>query len=822
MQLQPAELKVPHASMCKHCGQYVENAGVAYAGFSFCCTGCKLVYELLSEKGLCDYYGLNEHAGNKVSAPELGNRYAFLSEPEVANRLVYFRQNNEYRVRLHLPAMHCSSCIWLLEHLKRIDDGVMNSRVDFVRREIDIAYDPMKTGLRHLVETLHAIGYPPELNMKQGDPMSEVQSSEKRRRWFRIGLAGFAFGNSMLLSFPEYLSGGISGLHELRELPGFSVLVSALNLILGLLVILFSASEFLGNALLAIRQRRMNMDVPIAIGIVAMFFRTVYEIISGTGPGYTDSMSGLVFFMLIGRNVQNGTFRWLSFERDYRSYFPLSVSVQTDGQEQSKPVQLLKTGDRMVVRSQEIIPADALLSGTDCLLDYSFITGESRPVELVRGQQAYAGARLLSDPREFVVLNPVSVSHLTSLWNNATMRTSKVESGFSRLTQTISTWFIVSVLAIAAAAFTFWYLHQDAARGIHALTSVLVIACACALVLSGPFMYGNLLRLLGKRGIYLKDAATLERLADIDSIAFDKTGTLTERQGEELRYMGQSLSSHELAVINQLAAASHHPLGRMLHQWLKRNKPETIEFTDLREYVGMGMEACFNGKWFRIGKPEFVAPQLTKHTSEVGTKICVGIDGAFKGSFVFSQRFRESTSRVINFFKKNGYRLSVLSGDNDSERASMRSLFGSDAELKFGMSPHDKLFDLHQRANQGEKVMMVGDGLNDAGAFMSSHVGIALVADINTFSPGCDAIVLDAQFDKLPDLLKLAKFARSAVIASFFIALVYNVVGLSYAVQGDLSPVIAAILMPISTTSLVLFTVLSGSLYARSLGLYRT
>ena len=792
---------------CYHCGEECRDDAVHFDEKDFCCTGCKLVYEILAENNLCNYYSLENQPGITQKTNFFGERFAYLDDALIQQKLIRYSEGNTLHLKFHIPAMHCSSCIWLLEHMNRLDAGILSSKTDFIRKELSIVFDKSITSIRAIVEKLHQIGYPPELNMQQTE--KSEKKKQNRSRIYKIGVAGFAFGNIMLLSFPEYFSGGVYHGDDFKEAFGY------LNLLLAIPVFLFSASEFLENALLGFRQKVMNIDVPIAIGIVAMFARSTYEILSGTGPGYFDSMTGLVFFMLLGRNFQNKTYNWLSFDRDYKSYFPIAVTRITGTREEAISVQDIKVNDRLMIRNQEIIPADVMMLSANAEIDYSFVTGESRPVSAVKGDRLFAGGRLVGAPAEVMVQQEVSHSYLTQLWNQSSGKV-VYKSGFQRLTENISRWFVLVTLFIAVSAFVYWFTNHDTTRAINAFTAVLVIACACALALSAPFTFGNMLRILGKNGIYLKNAGVLEKISDIDTVLFDKTGTLTEAEEATINWEGQPLSEEMEVAIAALANTSSHPLSRMLSKHLE-HRGHHYHLTEVKETAGGGIEGKYRDTLLKLGSGKFIGDEQSSSGDFRSTRVGVSLAGRILGYFIFQNKYRPEAAATVRNLKESKYGVAVISGDHEYERPHLEGMLGQTHGLRFEQKPADKLNYVDSLQKEGKKVMMIGDGLNDAGALMCSHVGFAVAEDINNFTPGCDGILLSKRFGDIPKVLAFAKAGHRIIIISFIISLLYNALGLWFAVQGTLSPVIAAILMPISTSSLVIYTVLSSSLKARQL-----
>lgn len=794
-------------TVCFHCGEDTNAEKIVIDQKDFCCTGCKTVYEIINKNALCEYYDFNQTPGINQKTKVREGKFDFLDDAQITNKLVHFKDDTNYHITFYLPQMHCSSCIWILEHLHKITPGIQTSQVNFIKKEVTIIYNFSKTSLKKVAETLTLIGYEPHISLN--DVKSEKIKKYDRTRIIKIGIAGFCFGNIMMLSFPEYFS------NESIENADLKHWFSYLNLGLSLPVFFYAASEFFISGYKGIKQRFLNIDAPIALAVLITFVRSIYEITSGIGAGYLDSMSGIVFFMLIGRYFQNRTYQNIAFDRDYTSYFPLGVTViDTDGSEKQISVADLKVGNRIKIHNDEIVPADAILFMGTATIDYSFVTGESLPVDKSIGEIVYAGGKQTSGAIELEVVKEVSQSYLTQLWNNDAFQVDKKEVKVSFIHQ-ISRYFTYILFAIAIVAASYWVIY-DSSKVWNAITSILIVACPCALLLSSTFTNGNMIRILNKYKLYIKNAAVIERLASIDTIVFDKTGTITEQGKSETHFMGQDLNAEQQQFIRSLANQSNHPLSKGIASYLPFSK--SLNVKKYKEFKGFGTTGLVNNVSIKMGSSAFVLGKdaVEAHT---GSRIYISINDEFLGCFIVNNRYREGLQESISTLNKR-FKLNVLSGDNDSEEKYLKTVFGNSTQMLFNQKPEDKLNHIKQ-LQQKHHVLMMGDGLNDAGALMQSDVGIAISDDTNNFSPACDGVLSGKNFAMLNDLINYCKKGKTIIYASFALSIAYNFIGLYFAVQGNLKPVIAAILMPLSSISIVFLTTTLSSIFQLKLKKYK-
>ncbi len=769
---------------CAHCHQplteriYGDNPKIIY-----CCYGCKVVDELLAGKGR-----IISHSHLNIA------KYAFLDEPKIRKAQFTFEDGHHCSVNLRLPQIHCSSCIYLLENLPEIEEGILEVKVHFPKKQAHISFRSDIVQLSQVATLLDYIGYPPDFQTKAGQ-----EKKQRNMLLIQLGVAGFFFGNTMLLALPEYLHASDGTDAGLRQF--FRYLMMAFSLP----VVAFSGKDYFINAAKSLRAGVLSIDLPIALGVAVLFLRSAYEVISGLGPGYFDSLTGLLFFLLIGKWYQQKTYENFTFDRDFRSFIPLAANlVLKNGNEKSISVDDLAEGDTIVVRQGEILPADAILESARAQVDYSYITGESIPLTKKRGEKIFAGARLQGGAVQLRLTSTVDQSYLSSLWSKDVFveNSRKKSRGF---TDKLSRYFTPLIILVAVASAVVWSFI-DVSKAVTVFTAVLIVACPCALALAEPFASGSMMRRFGQNGFYLKNADVLNRLAKINHIVFDKTGTLTQQEAIRVDWNGKPLRDTEKLAIASVAKNAQHPLAKPLLEFLQIHQADASEAVNFIEASGQGVTAEFNGEYYRMGKASFVG--LEKDKSQA-TSVYVEKNGGMLGYFCFHQQVRKELKAVLTSLGDD-FKLSLLSGDNDAEYHRFQQIFGRRASLQFNQSPHQKLRYMENLQSSGEKVLMIGDGLNDAGALQQSEVGISLCEKNVNFFPASDALLIADSFGKLGEFIRLSHRNRKVIYYAFGLSLLYNLVGIGFAVTGVLSPLVCAILMPVSSVSVVIFTTLAN------------
>jgi P-type Cu+ transporter len=786
---------------CFHCGLDVEiDTEIIFDGKNFCCHGCQTVYEIFSLNNMTRYYNFEKSPG--ISPQIVAGKYDFLDNEAIVSKLLEFQEKTTAIVTLNIPHIHCSSCIWVLENLQRLQKGINTSQVNFPEKKVSVNFNPAVVSLKTIVLLLHSIGYAPYISLDNYETPKKIID---RSLTFKLGVAFFCFGNIMLLSFPEYFEVKEYWLDEYRGF--FRWLIFALSLP----SFLYSASGYYVSAYKSISAKMLNIDIPIALGIIIFFIRSTFDIIMDYGSGFFDSLTGLIFFMMLGKMFQIKTYNFLSFERDFKSYFPIAITkINAENAEEIVPIYEVKEGDTILIRNQELIPVDGILISENAEIDYSFVTGEAIPIIRYLGDKLFAGGKQLGKIIEMKVLRTVSQSYLTQLWSNAVFQ-KKVTQKHQTITDVISQYFTPILLAIAFAGFGYW-IFIDTNIAFNVFTAVLIVACPCALALTAPFTFGNILRILGRQKFYLKNALVIEQLAQVDTIVFDKTGTITTHKKSTISLEGQPLSNENINLIKNALRGSNHPLSRMLYDFLPQEKK--LEIDHFEEFTGKGIAVQIKDNYIIIGSAAFV--KNAQEDATLQTAVHLKINGIYLGKYVFNNEYRDGLATLFQQLKKL-YDLKILSGDNEGERATLEKMLPCKTEFIFNQRPEEKLEFIKSLQQKGKNVMMVGDGLNDAGALAQSNIGISISENVNVFSPACDAILAASEFHKLSYFLKLSKKAMKTVKMSFTLSLLYNIVGLYYAVSGSLLPLVAAVIMPLSTITIVSFVTLMSNYYSKKL-----
>lgn len=740
--------KIAH---CGFCAQPMDLESSLAVDDQYCCSGCQTADALIHGEG--------------TTGPDRAtlSKYEHLS---VASDAEGLRKYDEhwYSWELELPHIHCTSCLILLERMPEWLDGVHELRVSFSAKRAHIYFDTSIVNPAVLAAWLDYVGYPPKLVGK---------TKRDRSLIINLGIAGFAMGNAMMGAFPEYF--GLSESSDANLLHFFrysTALFATLSL--------FTAGRFyLVSALKSLSAKTWSLDVPIAIGMLMLWGWSSYLLFNGISGGYFDSLAGLVFFLLLGRFLQTRTYSAFSFERTIKDFLPLSI--YSEDQRAFVRLEDLKLGENVHLPEGGIIPVDLFLKAP-AVVDYSFITGESDPVSLGVNEVAKVGGKSLDDIHASVHATP-SVSSLEQVWKAKDQTTGWVSARLTAI-------FTISVLSIAFFSGIAWYyINPD--RFVEIAVSVLIIACPCALSLAAPFAYGTARSNLAKLGLYLKEGKGIIDLSTLRNIAWDKTGTLTQKHPKASIHWEKGQHPELLFA---LASRSTHPISQAISKALTPSY--SVVLGNWQESVGEGIRATTEyGTVLKLGSGKWLG------LLEGPTYFFV--DDILVATISVSAAYRDGMAEVFEALSAAQIDHHLISGDQPKELPTSWTSYFSD-KSHFNQNPAQKaalLRTLPQTA-------FIGDGLNDIQAMHEAQIGLSVVEEDLGYFPQSDGILMSDGLSKLPAILRYSRRMVLVVRSAYLLSLLYNLLGVVIAVSGLLSPVIAAVLMPLSSITVVLFVVL--------------
>jgi Cu2+-exporting ATPase len=712
--------------------------------------------------------------------------------------------------------MHCVGCVWVLEQLSRLMPGVSEARVSFADGTISIRYDAEKVKLSSAVELLGSLGYlaRPYTSAER----SQRERDEQREFLFRLGVAGFGAGNTMVIATSLY-QGFLSGID-----PSVRDFLHWISMIIAFPVVLVAGRPFLRSFVSSVLARRLHMDVPIGIGIITILSYSIWNTFVGADRVYFDSLCALLFLLLLGRYFQ---FRALTHARQAQrsglELLPLSAEVIRAGTTQQVPQWDIRASDVVVVPPAARVPIDGTVLSGLSRYNTAVMTGESTPEALGPGASVFAGYLNLEARVEIEPSASPDGTRLSKLMRileeGATRKTPLVESA-----ERILGWFIVIILLLAAGTFAWWSTVSIQAA-LDATVSLLVICCPCALALATPLALATGVRRAGGRGMLIRSAEVFERLRQVHTVFLDKTGTITvgllEARGP---YSHSALSASQLQYALLLANFGvSHPASRAIQALLcSRGVTVPPEIEDsLKEssrlVVGSGVRAVdADGHEWRLGSERFALlsaelnrqeapfalPQGTSANTDIVTsRIFFSCDGAKVAEFILSDALQPHAKQVVQDLKRRGIIVGILSGDHSDVVAATGAALGLKSEdCHGGLSPEAKQLRVEAA---GPGTVMVGDGVNDAGALAAADVGVAVQGDALRCLESSDVALVQPDLKALPELLDGAHRVIRVVRENLAISLAYNVVGAYLAVTGQVDPLIAAIVMPLSSLTVL-------------------
>jgi P-type Cu2+ transporter len=800
---------------CTHCSLPVPR-GLLEEGADeqFCCAGCRTVYETLQGAGLQRFYALAEQSDDGPARPASTSGRGF-TEFDHEDFLASYVQEEEgiARVTLYLEGVHCAACVWLVEKLPSVVSGVLEARLDIGRAVVTVVWRSESVKLSVIARTLDRLGYPPH-PLKSGEEQQQ-RKKEARAALTRIGVAGAIAGNVMGIAFALY-GAYLQGMEEeLRNFFRWSALL------LTLLSLLWPGRTFFRGAWAAIRTRTPHMDLPIALGIGAGFLGGAWHTITGTGEVYFESVAILVFLLLVGRHFQSKQQRKAYEAMEMlHALTPGTARRDTGSGFEEVPILSLQKGDRVEVRGAETAPADGTVIEGNSSFDMAVLSGETRPIHVDCGERVFAGTLNLG-ARVVLEVDSTGADSRVGRLLQLVEEHAKRPAAIVRVADRLSGVFTVVVLILAGVT-ALWWGMKDPSVALENAIALLIVACPCALGLATPLAVVAAVGRAARTGILIKGGDALERLASPGILVLDKTGTLTQGAVSVVQWHGEESLQMMAAALETHAS---HPFAAALVEFGNRGETSAANLNaeQVEATPGKGVCGMVNGMRLCVGAPHWIMEQgaqlpeawLEQTIERALSPVAVAQFDA-QGEVTalamagIGDALQPDAPRVIKELQQVGWDLRVMSGDHPQVVAAVAEKLGLDPQrCQGGLTPEQKLAAVqHLREQQSAQshalpVLMVGDGWNDAAALAAADVGIAVHGSAEASLAAADVFLSTPGLGGVAGLLQGAKRTVKVIRRNLAVSLAYNAIGVALAMTGVLNPLLAAVLMPVSSLTVV-------------------
>lgn len=793
--------------ICVHCGLCIPSK--RKGDLRFCCAGCESVYKVLHELGLEQFYALRAQTGaEQILPPTPGeSTYAYFDDPVFQSEHLQLRSDSQACTRLYLSGIHCAACVWVLEKLPNILTGIKQTRVSLNDSTLWVSFDPNHTSLSRIAQCIDSLGY--KVRIAGGEAEDALRRQASKQLLLRIAVAAVAAGNCMMIAISLY-QGWFTGIAQEHGL-----FLRYTSLLLSLPAVLYSAQPFYRASLSALKTKVIHIDVPISIGILGGFLLSALNTIAGSPHVYFDSITMLIFLLLLGRWLQRDGLTRVTKDQKllYTLAAPQSFRRTLDGGWEEVYSGSLKPGDRILVPEDSAIPADGTLCSHLAHIDCSLLTGESTAQRHEQGAHVYAGTLNAGGPIEIEVAAAAHTSRIGKLMRELEESQSE-KSELAGSTDAIAGYFVFCVLCISSFTAIYWLALGLPHEAIERTLAVLVVSCPCALGLAAPTSFAVAIRKAAQAGIFVKSANTLERLQHVSAIFFDKTGTITEGQPKVTSWQAieSKLTESQLrTLVASLEDHSSHPVGKALQQWAAT--PPEPTFGAVKEIEGFGVEQR-SAPYYRLGSVRWcekihgnVEP-LTKLLSDArfaqATVAVVFSETQVLAVFAIADQLRQDAAIACAELHALGYPIHIVSGDRIEVVEHISTQLDIPAiSFQGDMSPEEKYL-LIKEVEQNQHCVMVGDGANDGAALAEASVGVSLLGGAEISLRAADVYLSRKDLRAIPALVFGAQKTLSVIRRNLLFSVSYNILGVVGALMGIIGPLGAAILMPLSSITVVL------------------
>jgi len=759
----------------------------------FCCGGCATAHAIIQGAGLDRFYRLPDRRGAPVEPT--GRRYDEYDHQAYQALYVRTQADGTAETEFYLDGVHCASCVWLVERVPLLVTGALRVELEIGRSLAHLAWNPAETSLSEIARCLDRLGYRPHPFRAQR--VERRRRIEDRAALTRIGVAGALAGNVMMLAVALY-SGWFGGMD-----PAFTRTFRWLSFLLTAPALLWPGRVFFQGAIAALRARRLHMDLPIAIALGAGFVRGAVNTVTDSGPIYFDGVAMLMFLLLVGRFLQQRAQRAATDDATLLHGLTPSVArvVQEDRVEEV-PAEALLPDMIVEVRAGESFPADGMVTAGESRADLALLTGESRPARVGPGDCVWAGTVNLAAALRVQVTQSGEESRVGRLL-------AEVATGAARrarivlLADRLAGWFVAVVLVLAVATWTYWQRLQPDAALDHAI-ALLIVTCPCALALATPLAVTVAIGRAARRGILIRGGDALEALAHPGTLYLDKTGTVTEARFQLLEWTGPRWARR---LVVALERQSSHPIAAgFLQAW---GDEASLPAQGVTQTLGGGIAGVVAGRTVVVGSPTYVGQRSAGEPSSMpsgsgSTPVWVAVDGQVVGAAAFGDPLRAEAAMVVDSLRTKGWDVRLLSGDAAGAVSPVAAALGLGEEAwQGGVTPEGKIAEVERAASAG-RVVMVGDGVNDAGAMARATVGVAVRGGAEASLAAADVYLARPGLLPLEELVTGAERTLRVIRRNVALSLAYNVGAAALAMAGWINPLLAAILMPLSSLTVVL------------------
>ncbi len=790
---------------CAHCDE-----PIALSYFSklskekeFCCLGCVTVYEIINEKGLQEYYDIKQDSAilkRRAPAEINTNKYLYLDDSQFLKD--YSSEEHGIKtLEFYLEGIHCLACLWIIEKLPQIIKGVEFSRLDIGKSTAKIGINS-NGKFSEVARELHNLGYKPH-PIKKNTEQTILQRQEERTFLKRMGIAAAGSMNIMLYAVSIY-----AGASDI-----YAEIFGILTVVLAIPVMTYSAYPFYLSAYSAIKNKRLNLDVPIAMALLLGFIYGLFNISRLNHENYLDSLTALVFLLLITRYFLMKIQQWGLTANDLNYFYASNSVLVKDSENHFREIHPSKisVGDILKIRPSEIIPVDGFIKSGESFLNVSLINGESKPLKVRLGDHVFSGTENLNNEIEIEASKTLKDSRIGKLLKS-------VENGWSnrarivQFTDKVSGYFISAVFFFSILAFLFFYNKGNLNQAFNYAITLLIVTCPCALALATPMTLTNSMSKASKKGIIIKNDEVIQKLSEVKNIILDKTGTITFGKFKVLDFIFYKYDEDFIfSLIQALEMNSKHPIAQSLLEFTFRHHLKKLNLAATVLH-GKGVETQYNGFQYFIGAIKSKDTKIEQF-EEIFNEVGLYENNELIAKFRLADTLRPDSKEVIKKLKKLGFNIFLLTGDKKEIALKISNEVGIESKNVFYEVTPEKKASVILKL---DKPVMIGDGANDAIAQSNAYVGIAVSGAMDISLRASDVYLTNPGLTPILDLFTISKETMFVIYRNLFISLTYNLASVCFVFLGLINPMIAAIVMPTSSLT-VLFSTLFGTQKLRKL-----